>query len=316
MAAGVRVCQRLPVRGEKPLEKGRSVMAKDLLTTLAAGMPQFSKGQKLIARYLISHYDKAAFMTASRLGATVGVSESTVVRFATEVGFDGYPQLQRNLQELIRNRLTSAQRMEVTSDQIGSNDVLTRVLSLDMEKIRRTLEETSKEDFESAVNALLEAKNIYVVGVRSSAPLANFIGFYFNHIFSNCHLVSTTSASDMFEQLMRIGEGDVLVAISFPRYSHSTVKAAQFARDNGATLVAITDSRLSPLAQTATHLLLARTDMASFVDSLVAPMSVANALIVAVGLRKREEISVTYQKLERIWDEYHVYEKAEETGNR
>lgn len=294
------------------LEKRRCEMAKDLLTSLAAGMPQFSKGQKLIARFLISHYDKAAFMTASKLGSTVGVSESTVVRFATEVGFEGYPQLQRNLQELIRNRLTSAQRMEVTNDQIGGNDVLSRVLSMDMDKIRRTLEETSREDFENAVNAIVQAKRIYILGARSSAPLAAFMGFYFNHIFDQIHLINTTSPSDMFEQLMRIGEGDVLISISFPRYSHSTVKASQYAKDNGATLVAITDSRLSPLAQTASHLLLARSDMVSFVDSLVAPMSLVNALIVAIGLKKREQISNTYQKLEHIWDEYHVYERADE----
>ena len=277
---------------------------------------EFSKGQRAIARYIEEHSDKVAFMTASKLGATVGVSESTVVRFASEIGFEGYPELQRALQELIRNKLTTVQRMDVTNEQLENANVLAKVLSKDIERVRRTMEETSQSAFSAAVETICSARDIYILGVRSASALAQFLSFYFNHIFSNCHLVSTTSASDMFEQLMRIGEGDVLVAISFPRYSHSTVKAAQFARDNGATLVAITDSRLSPLAQTATHLLLARTDMASFVDSLVAPMSVANALIVAVGLRKREEISVTYQKLERIWDEYHVYEKAEETGNR
>ncbi len=278
-------------------------------------MKGFSKGQKLIAQYIIEHYDKAAFMTASRLGSTVGVSESTVVRFAAEVGFEGYPQLQRALQELIRNRLTSVQRMEVTSDQIGSSDALHKVLNLDIEKIRHTLEEASLEDFNNAVDAIVGAKNIYILGIRSASALSGFLSFYFNHIFENVRLVNTTSASEMFEQILRIGKDDVFIGITFPRYSKRTYNAAAYARANGAQVVAITDSRLSPIAQTADHLLLARSDMTSFVDSLVAPLSLINALIVAVGLKKKDEIAQTYSRLEQIWDEYHVYEKVEETGN-
>lgn len=286
-------------------------MNKDLLTQIADRMPEFSKGQKLIGKYIINHYDKAAFMTASRLGVTVGVSESTVVRFASEVGFEGYPQLQRALQELIRNRLTSVQRMEVTNEQIGENDVLTKVLTLDMEKLRRTLEESSREDFAAAVDAVIGARNIYILGIRSSSALATFLHFYFNQIFENVRLVNTTSASEMFEQIFRIGKDDVFIGISFPRYSKRTIKAMAFAKENGATVISITDSVTSPLAENADHLLLARSDMASFVDSLVAPLSLVNALIVAVGMKKSSEISNTYSRLEQIWDEYDVYAKSE-----
>lgn len=289
-------------------------MPKDLLGRIAENMDEYSKGQKLIAKYLINHYDKAAFMTASRLGMTVGVSESTVVRFASEVGFEGYPQLQKTLQELIRNRLTAVQRMEVTNEQIGNADVLDKVLTLDIEKIRRTLEETSREDFDKATRCISEAKNIFILGVRSSASLASFMGFYFNHIFPSVRVINTTSASEMYEQIMRIGPDDVFIGISFPRYSQRTVRAARYAKDNGAKVVAITDSHGSPLAEHADHLLMARSDMASFVDSLVAPLSLINALIVAVGLQNRDQIARTYQTLEHIWDEYNVYEKSEEHG--
>lgn len=285
---------------------------KDLLISINQMMPDFSKGQRLIARYILENYDKAAFMTASRLGTTVGVSESTVVRFASEIGFEGYPQLQKALQELIRNRLTSVQRMEITTDQIGSKDVLDKVLNLDIEKIRRTLDETSKEDFNAAVDSIIKARRIYIIGVRSSSALASFLGFYFNQIFEDVRLVNTASTSELFEQIMRIGPEDILIAISFPRYSKRTVQASRFAKDSGAKVIAITDTPSSPLAGNATHLLLARSDMASFVDSLVAPLSLINALIVAIGLNKRREISETYNTLERIWDEYNVYEKAEE----
>ena len=287
-------------------------MSRDLIHSITQQMPGFSKGQKLIAQYILAHYDKAAFMTAAKLGMTVGVSESTVVRFASELGFDGYPQLQRALQELIRNRLTSVQRMEVTSDQLGDGNILHKVLNLDIEKIRRTMEKASVEDFEQAVDAIVCAKNIYILGIRSASALSGFMSFYFNQIFENVRLINTTSASEMFEQIMRIKEGDVFIGITFPRYSKRTTNAAKFAKQNGAKVIAITDSDLSPIAEAADHLLLARSDMASFVDSLVAPLSMINALIVAIGIRKKDEISSTYERLEQIWDEYNVYEKVEE----
>lgn len=283
----------------------------DLISKIQTELPGFSKGQKQIARYILEHYDKAAFMTASRLGVTVGVSESTVVRFATELGYDGYPHLQRALQEMIRNKLTSVQRMEVSSDRLGGRDVL----HADTDMIRQTLDEIDRDAFQGAVDALTGAHRIYILGVRSSSALANFLGFYFNLLFDNVTLVHTNSVSEIFEQVLRIGPGDVLFGISFPRYSKRTLSAMQYARDRGAKVIALTDSQLSPLARVADHLLLARSDMASFVDSLVAPLSVINALIVAVGMSRRDEIEHTFNKLESIWEKYDVYEKPEDDTN-
>ncbi len=287
----------------------------DLISKIQTELPGFSKGQKQIARYILEHYDKAAFMTASRLGVTVGVSESTVVRFATELGYDGYPHLQRALQEMIRNKLTSVQRMEVAGDRMGGRDVLQTVLHADTDMIRVTLDEIDRDAFQGAVDALMGAKRIYILGVRSSSALASFLGFYFNLLFENVTLVHTNSVSEIFEQVLRVGPGDVLFGISFPRYSKRTLSAMKYARDRGARVIALTDSQLSPLARVADHVLLARSDMASFVDSLVAPLSVINALIVAVGMSRRDEIEQTFNKLERIWEEYDVYEKPEDDIN-
>lgn len=287
----------------------------DLITKIQSELPGFSKGQKQIARFILEHYDKAAFMTASRLGVTVGVSESTVVRFATELGYDGYPHLQRALQEMIRNKLTSVQRMEVAGDRMGGRDVLQTVLHADTDMIRVTLDEIDRDAFQGAVDALMGAKRIYILGVRSSSALASFLGFYFNLLFENVTLVHTNSVSEIFEQVLRVGTGDVLFGISFPRYSKRTLSAMKYARDRGARVIALTDSQLSPLARVADHVLLARSDMASFVDSLVAPLSVINALIVAVGMSRRDEIEQTFNKLERIWEEYDVYEKPEDDIN-
>ena len=287
----------------------------DLITKIQSELPGLSKGQKQIARFILEHYDKAAFMTASRLGVTVGVSESTVVRFATELGYDGYPHLQRALQEMIRNKLTSVQRMEVAGDRMGGRDVLQTVLHADTDMIRVTLDEIDRDAFQGAVDALMGAKRIYILGVRSSSALASFLGFYFNLLFENVTLVHTNSVSEIFEQVLRVGPGDVLFGISFPRYSKRTLSAMKYARDRGARVIALTDSQLSPLARVADHVLLARSDMASFVDSLVAPLSVINALIVAVGMSRRDEIEQTFNKLERIWEEYDVYEKPEDDIN-
>lgn len=291
---------------------GENNMNMDVMDVIHQKMPEFSKGQKLIGHFIIDHYDKAAFMTASKLGMTVGVSESTVVRFASEVGFDGYPQLQKALQEMIRSRLTAVQRMEVTTEQIGSTDVLTKVLQRDIERIRKTMEETSIEDFNRAVKAIVSANRIYIVGVRSCASLVGFLSFYFNHIFPSVVPINTSSSSQMFEDLFRIDKGDVLIACSFPRYSSATINATKYARERGATVIAITDSLLSPLLTENDIPLLARSDMASFVDSLVAPLSLINALIVAVGMEMKDQISDTYSQLEKVWDAYDVYQKAKE----
>ena len=287
-------------------------MNRDILALIHENMDTFSKGQKRIANYILESYDKAAFMTASRLGKTVNVSESTVVRFAAELGYDGYPAMQKALQEMIRNKLTAVQRIEVSNDRIGNHDILSMVLQSDIEKIRMTLEEADREAFGRTVDTILDAKRIYILGVRSAAAIASFLGFYFNLIFENVTLVNTASASEIFEQLLRVKKGDVVIGVSFPRYSKRTVKAMEFAHDRGASVVAITDSVTSPLAAIADHALLAKSDMASFVDSLVAPLSMVNALIVAVSRRKNSDLAQIFGELERIWDEYDVYEKVEE----
>ncbi len=288
------------------------VMSKDILSSIQNGMDSFSKGQRLIGNFILKSYDKAAFMTASKLGKTVNVSESTVVRFATELGYDGYPAMQKSLQEMIRNKLTSIQRMEVSNEQMGTQNILPTVMHADIEKIRMTLEELDRDEFDAAVDAVVQARRIYIVGVRSASALASFLGFYFNLIFENVVIVHTNSVSEVFEQVLRVCEGDVIIGISFPRYSQRTVKAMRYAHDQGATVVAITDGAGSPLVPIADHALLAKSDMASFVDSLVAPLSLVNALIVAVGRKKNQDLSRTFERLERIWAEYEVYEKAED----
>ena len=287
-------------------------MNQDILVLIQENMNTFSKGQKRIAAFILDSYDKAAFMTASRLGKKVGVSESTVVRFAAELGYDGYPDMQKSLQKMIRNRLTSVQRIEVTNDRIGDQDLVSMVLQSDMEKIRLTLEELDRSAFDNAVKAIVSAKRIYIIGVRSSAAIASFLGFYFNLIFDNVVNVTAGTASEMFGHLLRVGEDDVVIGVSFPRYSSRTVQAMSFARDRKATTVAITDSEASPLAPICKYTLKARSDMASFGDSLVAPLSLVNALLVAVSRAKNDDLANTFQTLERIWEDYGVYEKVQE----
>lgn len=287
-------------------------MGYDILSILQEKESTFSKGQKRIARYITEAYDKAAFMTANRLGKTVGVSESTVVRFAVDLGFDGYPGMQKAMQEMVLNRLTSVQRLEVASDRIGDQDVVSMVLHSDMEKLRQTEEMIDREEFRAAVNAILKAKRVYILGVRSVAPLANFLGYYLNYMFNNVHIISGFSAGEMFEKIVGVNSEDVIVAFSFPRYSASTTKGAKYCRSAGATVIGITDSKLSPLGQCSDHVLVAKSDMVSLVDSLVAPLSLVNALIVSVASRREKELSQTFANLERIWDEYNVYEKQVE----
>ena len=288
-------------------------MSHDILTILQEQADTFSKGQRRIAQYITESYDKAAFMTANRLGKTVGVSESTVVRFAVDLGFDGYPSMQKAMQEMVLNRLTSVQRMEVANDRLGDQDVVSMVLHSDMEKLRQTEENIDRNEFTAAVNAILNAKRIYILGVRSVAPLANFLGYYLNYMFNNVHVVSGFSAGEMFEKIVGVNADDVVVAFSFPRYSASTTKGAQYCRSVGARVIGLTDSKLSPLGQCCDHVLIAKSDMVSLVDSLVAPLSVVNALIVAIAARREKEISRTFANLEKIWDEYNVYEKQVDT---
>ena len=291
-------------------------MSRDILMTIQGHMSGFSKGKKRIGQFILENYDKAAFMTAAKLGDTVNISESTVVRFAADLGYDGYPAMQKALQEMIRSKLTSVQRIEVSNDRLGDQDILATVVQSDIDKLRISLDGIDRDEFSRVVDAIVNAKNIYILGVRSAAALSDFLTFYFNMIFSNVRQIKTTLASEMFEQLLRVGTEDVVIGMSFPRYSTRTVRGMEFARDQGATVVAITDSELSPLYDTASLRLLAKSDMASFVDSLVAPLSIINALIVAVGRKRAAEVTETFERLESIWDEYQVYEKVEVLGNK
>ena len=288
------------------------MLSTDILSFLQSNLHTFSKGQRLIARYILEYYDKAAFMTANKLGKTVGVSESTVVRFAVELGYDGYPKMQKALQEMVLNRLTSVQRIEVANDRIGDQDVVSMVLQSDADKLRRTGETVDREEFQAAVNAILDAKRVYILGVRSAATLAGFLGYYLNYMFRDVHVVTASGASEMFEKIVGVGPEDVVIAFSFPRYSTTTAKGAQYCRSTGATVIGMTDSRLSPLGQNCDHVLLVKSDMVSLVDSLVAPLSVTNALIVAIAARREKELSKTFDNLEHIWEEYNVYEKQED----
>ncbi len=286
-------------------------MAADILASIEKQISGFSKGQKRIANYITSSYDKAAFMTASKLGAKVGVSESTVVRFAVELGFDGYPSMQKSLQDMVRNKLTSVQRIGVTNDRFGDQDVVSMVLHSDMESIRMTNEALDRTVLNQAVDLILGAKNIYIIGVRSSAAIAMFMNFYFRNILDNVRLVASSATSEMLEQLHHLGPEDVVIGISLPRYSSRTVKTLQFAKDRGADVIVITDSKDAPAARSATHVLVAKSDMVSVVDSLVAPMSLVNAMIVAMGRKKEQELSEVFEDLENIWNEYEVYERIE-----
>lgn len=287
------------------------MMTNDVLSLINSNMDGFSKRQRAIANFILKNYDKAAFMTASRLGKSINVSESTVVRFAAELGYRGYPEMQRALQEMIRNKLTSIQRIEVSNDRLGSHDVLSAVMQSDIEKLRMSLDTVDRGQFNAAVEEIIHAKHIYILGLRSSTAIASFLGFYLNLLFENVVLVHTTSVSEMFEQVLRIGPGDLMIGISFPRYSSRTVKVMQFASDRGADVLAITDSEASPLYDIAHTALLAKSDMISFIDSLVAPLSLVNALIVAVGRQMNTDISATFADLEKIWAEYGVYENVD-----
>ncbi len=284
----------------------------DLLKIIEEKIPTLSKGHRRIATFIIEHYDKAAYMTAAKLGAQVGISESTVVRFADELGFDGYPALQHSLQEIVRNKLTTLQRMEITSDRIGNSDILDKVVQSDIDKIRITLERINHEHFNTAIDAIVNAENIYILGMRSSSSLASFMAFYFNLIFDNARCINMSGGSETLEQIMRISDKDVLIGISFPRYSKRSINAVKYAKSQGAHIVTITDSNISPIATYADSLLLAESDMASFVDSLVAPLSIINAIIVATGMKKKEEVANTFTKLEEIWEKYEVYQKISE----
>lgn len=284
---------------------------QDLSSRINESYGRLSKGQKRLAAYIIDNYDKAVFLTAAKLGETVGVSESTVVRFATHLGYKGYPEFQKALEELVKNKLNSVHRMEVTYGRINQSKILDTVMRSDADKLHATLSKIDEHIFELAVETILNAKHIYIIGLRSCAPLASFMAFYFNMIFDNVHLLQTNSASEIFEQMVRIGKDDVIIGISFPRYSMRTLKAMEFANNRNAKVITLTDSVHSPMNLYSSCNLLAESDMASIVDSLVAPLSVINALIVALCMKKQNKVAKTLETLENVWDEYQVYESDE-----
>ena len=290
------------------MRKGKTVMPTNLLKEIEESFPRFSKSQKIISKYILENYDKAAYMTASKLGNAVNVSESTVVRFALELGFEGYPEFQHALQEIVRIKLTSFQRMDVTNSLIGDGDVLSKVLNSDIDKIKRTIDDIDRSAFDASVESLVSAKNIYIIGLGSSSILASSLNHSLRMIFDNVKLLDTSSADEIYAQIMNVSEGDVIVAISFPRYSRKLITAVTFAKDSGASVITLTDSPSSPIASFADSLLVARSDMASFADSLIAPLSVINALVVAVSRKKQDELRIRLHQLEKIWEEYNVYD--------
>ena len=287
-------------------------MKQNVLHTIRAGMDGFSKGQKRIANFILDNYDKAAFMTAARLGQTAQVSESTVVRFAAELGYEGYPEMQKALQAMIRGRLTSLQRIQVTRDQMGEKDILSSVMEQDAASIHNAIARTDREEFKSVVDKLMTADHIYILGVRSSSFLAGYLNFYFHLLFRNVIYVQNSAAGEIYEQMIHIGPGDVLLGISFPRYSNMVIHAVQMARARGADVIAVTDSEMSPLYKAASASLLVRCDAISFVDSMAAPLSLLNALILEVGRRKPDEISATFGEMEQLWTQYSIFGKSED----
>ena len=286
-------------------------MDYDVLAVIAEKTPGFSKGQRKIAKYITANYDKAAFMTAGKLGKAADVSESTVVRFAADLGYDGYPEMKRALQELIKNRLTTVQRIEASKEIMEKGDILDTVLNSDVEKIKYTLEDIDVAAFNQAVDKIVNAKSIYVIGLRSSSYLAGFLGFYLNLLFEDVRVINQSAASEIYEQIQHIGEKDVCIAISFPRYSRRTITAIQFARNMGASVIGITDSGSSLVAKNSDIKLYARSEMLSFLDSLVAPLSLINALVVAAAECTGDKLEEKFERLEAMWAEYEVYEKHE-----
>lgn len=285
---------------------------KDILSVLENRLSSFSKGQRIIARFIMENYDKAAFMTASRLGSAVGVSESTVVRFAAELGYRGYPGMKKALQEVVRTRLTSVERMKRAETAMDTRDVLRDVLRADIHNLQATLDEIDQPSFDYAVELIRNAKNVYIVGMRTSTTLARFLWLYLNVLRENVFVIQDTAAAEVYEQLMRVKEGDLVIGVCFPRYSNRTVNVMGFARERGASTLGITDSVTSPLNESSTVCLYAKSEMVSFLDSLVAPMGLINALIVAVGAQDRDRTVQTFRELEQIWKEYGVYQIDED----
>ncbi len=287
-------------------------MNNNLIAQLKEGNTRFSKSQRRISDFIVQHYDKAAFMTAFTLGKTIGVSESTVVRFATELGYDGYPHMQRLLREMVNSKLTAPQRIDITSAKLEGRNVIRDVMERDIDKIRRTIEMIDEESIQMAVDKILGAKKIYILGLRTSSFLSNFLGFNLKLFFDNVIIVGGSSnEGDMFEDLFRVDKGDLVIGISYPRYSKRTSRGLRFASDRNADIISITDTLSSPIAAAGECTLFAPSEAVSIVDSFVAPLSLINALIIAVGMRMKDELKETFSALEEIWEEYDTYEKFE-----
>ena len=282
---------------------------ENLLEEIKSKIHKFSKSHKKIAADVLEHYDKSAFMTASKLGSIAGVSESTVVRFAYELGFEGYPEFQSALQELIKNKLTTVQRMEITYSKMEEKNILKSVMQSDIDKLKQTIDCIVDDVFLSVVDTHDKADKIYILGARTCSSIASFLGFYLNMIYDNVKTIATNSASETFEQIYRVGPNDAVIAISYPRYSVRTLNAVKYAANNNSKVIVITDSDEAPINKYATHSLIAKSDMTNFVDSLVAPLSLCNALIVALVVRNKETVSKTFYDLENIWVDYEVYEQ-------
>ena len=288
-------------------------MNEDILSLIEYKLPTFSKGQKRIAALITESYDKTAFMTASKLGKEAGVSESTVVRFAMELGYEGYPEMQKAMQEMVMNRLTTVQRIGVTQDRIGSGDLVHTILSGDGDKLRHTSDMVDRDSFQRAVSHIQNAKNIYVIGTRASSALAVFLGYYLKFMFESVHIITGGSTGEVLEQLIHTKPGDAVIAFSFPRYSQTTLEGVSYCRNAGVTVIGITNSQVSPLAEYCDDLLLAKSDMVSIVDSLTAPMSLTSALIAALASAKGESLEKQYEKLENIWQTHHIYRQQGDT---
>lgn len=289
--------------------KRLKLMTGNILDEIRVRLPDMSKGQRRISDYILEHYDKAAYMTASRLGERAGASESTVVRYACELGFDGYPEMQRALREYADAALTSVQRIEVTDERIGKSDVLSKTLISDIARIKSTLEVNDEDNFNSFIDSIIEAGRVYVAGARATSLLSDVLAYNLGLVFENVTHIDTTSESKIFEQMLKIGKGDVFIAMTFPRYSTRIIKAVQFAKDCGAKIICITDGENSSIAPYSDVMLFAKSDMASYMDSLVAPLSLIDAIIIAISRKKKNEVSKIFERLEEVWDKYEIYEK-------
>ena len=290
-------------------------MNKDLIEIIKEKYDSLSKGQRAIASFLIDHYDKAAFMTAAEIGEEVGVSESTVVRFANTIGYSGYKELRNELHELVKTKLTTVQRLSMTDKYSDKESALKRVMEKDIENIQKTIEEIDYREFEKAIELILGARNVYILGMRSSSFLAGYIGFYLKFLVENSKVI-VAGPNDVFEQLLKVDSSDVLLGISYPRYSRRTLEAIDFSKEKGCKIISITDRIDSPAAQESDITLVASNDMLSFVDSLVAPMSLINALMVTIGMAKSEDVKSNFEDLEKIWNKYDVYDSYIKNKNK